>query len=88
MTILADELEGDSRTLILNDINKMKSLAKESSDEEGEEASIELMTVAFTRMAEEVQVLIDTRTKEMEESRDEALEANEQRSKFFCKYES
>ena len=84
MTILADELEGDSRTLILNDINKMKSLAKESSDEEGEEASIELMTVAFTRMAEEVQVLIDTRTKEMEESRDEALEANEQRSKFFA----
>jgi signal transduction histidine kinase/CheY-like chemotaxis protein len=62
----------------------MKSLAKESSDEEGEEASIELMTVAFTRMAEEVQVLIDTRTKEMEESRDEALEANEQRSKFFA----
>ncbi len=84
MTILADELEGDSRTLILNDINKMQSLAKESSDEEGEEASIELMTVAFTRMAEEVQVLIDTRTKEMEESRDEALEANEQRSKFFA----
>jgi CheY-like chemotaxis protein/nitrogen-specific signal transduction histidine kinase len=35
-------------------------------------------------MAEEVQVLIDTRTKEMEESRDEALEANEQRSKFFA----
>ena len=35
MTILADELEGDSRTLILNDINKMQSLAKESSDEEG-----------------------------------------------------
>ena len=34
-------------------------------DREGEEASIELMTVAFTRMAEEVQVLIDTRTKEM-----------------------
>ena len=79
MTILADELEGDSRTLILNDINKMQSLAKESSDEEGEEASIELMTVAFTRMAEEVQVLIDTRTKEMEESRDEALRTNEQR---------
>tara|TARA_Y100000816_G_scaffold45954_1_gene28785 strand:+ start:702 stop:3689 length:2988 start_codon:yes stop_codon:yes gene_type:complete len=84
MSILADELEGDSRTLILNDINKMQSLAQESSQDKGEEASVELMTVAFTRMADEVQVLIDTRTKEMEESRDEALEANEQRSKFFA----
>ena len=88
MSILADELEGDSRTLILNDINKMQNLAQESSQDKGEEASVELMTVAFTRMADEVQVLIDTRTKEMEESRDEALEANEQRSKFFCQYES
>ena len=84
MSILADELEGDSRTLILNDINKMQNLAQESSQDKGEEASVELMTVAFTRMADEVQVLIDTRTKEMEESRDEALEANEQRSKFFA----
>ena len=31
MSILADELEGDSRTLILNDINKMQNLAQESS---------------------------------------------------------
>ena len=84
MSILADELEGDSRTLILNDINRMQNLAQESSEEKGEDASVELMTVAFTRMADEVQVLIDTRTKEMEESRDDALEANEQRSKFFA----
>ena len=65
MSILADELEGDSRTLILNDINKMQNLAQESSQDKGEEASVELMTVAFTRMADEVQVLIDTRTKEL-----------------------
>ena len=58
MSILADELEGDSRTLILNDINKMQNLAQESSQDKGEEASVELMTVAFTRMADEVQVLI------------------------------
>ena len=42
------------------------------------------MTMAFSRMADEVQVLIDSRTKEMEESRDEAQEANEQKSKFFA----
>jgi signal transduction histidine kinase/CheY-like chemotaxis protein len=84
MSILADELEGDSRTLILNDIKKMQDLADNSDEASSEDASVELMTLAFSRMADEVQVLIDSRTKEMEESRDEAQEANEQKSKFFA----
>ena len=84
MSILADELEGDSRTLILNDIKKMQDLAAETEEGSSEDKSVELMTLAFSRMADEVQVLIDSRTKEMEESRDEAQEANEQKSKFFA----
>ena len=84
MSILADELEGDSRTLILNDIKKMQDLASETDEKSSEDKSVELMTLAFSRMADEVQVLIDSRTKEMEESRDEAQEANEQKSKFFA----
>ena len=84
MSILADELEGDSRTLILNDIKKMQDLASDNEEESSEDKSVELMTMAFSRMADEVQVLIDSRTKEMEESRDEAQEANEQKSKFFA----
>ena len=84
MSILADELEGDSRTLILNDIKKMQDLATDNEEESSEDKSVELMTMAFSRMADEVQVLIDSRTKEMEESRDEAQEANEQKSKFFA----
>jgi signal transduction histidine kinase/CheY-like chemotaxis protein len=62
----------------------MQDLATDNEEESSEDKSVELMTMAFSRMADEVQVLIDSRTKEMEESRDEALEANEQRSKFFA----
>ena len=62
----------------------MQDLATDNEEESSEDKSVELMTMAFSRMADEVQVLIDSRTKEMEESRDEAQEANEQKSKFFA----
>ena len=72
MTALADQLDGSARTLILNDIKKMKELADSSDRNSSEEASVELMLVAFSRMSDEVNGLIDARTNEMETARDEA----------------
>jgi len=83
MSHLADQLEGGARTLILNDIEKMRNLAKEET-ERGEEASVELMLLAFTRMSDEVNALIEARTGEMEKARDEAVDAKGQTSRFFA----
>ena len=47
----------------------MRNLALEET-ERGEEASVELMLLAFTRMSDEVNALIDARTGEMEKARD------------------
>ena len=52
MLALADQLDGSARTLILNDIKKMKDLADNSDRNSSEEASVELMLVAFSRMLE------------------------------------
>ena len=83
MSHLADQLEGDARTLILNDIEKMRNLVKEET-ERGEEASVELMLLAFTRMSDEVNALIEARTSEMEKARDEAVDAKGETSRFFA----
>ena len=72
MSFLADRLEGDAKILILEDIKKMQLLAKKSDAESTEDASVELMSLAFSRMSDEVSSLISARTKEMETSRDEA----------------
>jgi len=84
MSSLADQLDGSARTLILNDIKKMKDLADNSDRNASEEASVELMLVAFSRMSDEVGGLIDARTGEMETARDEAREASDQKTKFFA----
>ena len=84
MTALADQLDGNARTLILNDIKKMKELADSSDRNSSEEASVELMLVAFSRMSDEVNGLIDARTSEMENARDEARDASDQKTKFFA----
>ena len=84
MTALADQLDGNARTLILNDIKKMNELAESSDRNSSEEASVELMLVAFSRMSDEVNGLIDARTSEMELARDEARSANDQKTKFFA----
>ena len=84
MTTLADQLDGNARTLILNDIKKMNELAESSDRNSSEEASVELMLVAFSRMSDEVNGLIDARTSEMELARDEARSANDQKTKFFA----
>ena len=83
MSHLADQLEGDAKTLILNDIGKMRELEKQET-ERGEEASVELMLLAFTRMADEVNALINARTSEMEKARDEAIDAKGETSRFFA----
>ena len=84
MTALADQLDGSARTLILNDIKKMRELADSSDRNSSEEASVELMLVAFSRMSDEVNGLIDARTNEMETARDEARDASDQKTKFFA----
>ena len=84
MSALADQLDGSARTLILNDIKKMKDLADNSDRNSREEASVELMLVAFSRMSDEVNGLIDARTGEMETARDEARDASDQKTKFFA----
>ena len=84
MSALADQLDGSARTLILNDIKKMKDLADNSDRNSSEEASVALMLVAFSRMSDEVNGLIDARTGEMETARDEARDASDQKTKFFA----
>ena len=84
MTALADQLDGSARTLILNDIKKMNELADNADRNSSEEASVELMLVAFSRMSDEVNGLIDARTSEMETARDEARDASDQKKKFFA----
>ncbi len=84
MSKLAGQLEGDARTLIVNDLEKMKKLAESSDKNSSEEASVELMLIAFSRMSDEVNALIDARTHEMETARDEARDASDQKTKFFA----
>src|SRR6056300_442969 len=84
MTALADQLDGSARTLILNDIKRMNELADSADRNSSEEASVELMLVAFSRMSDEVNSLIDARTSEMETARDEARDASDQKTKFFA----
>ena len=84
MSFLADQLEGDAQKLILEDVEKMTELAKKGDDVDSEEASVELMSLAFSRMSDEVNALIAARTTEMESSRDEARDANEEKTRFFA----
>ena len=84
MTKLSEQLEGDARTLIINDIKKMNELVENSDESSSEEASVELMLIAFSRMSDEVNALIEARTHEMEVARDEARDASDQKTKFFA----
>ena len=81
---LAEKLEGDAKSLIAKDITNMKKLVSETSDENAEEASVEMMEIAFSRMSDEVNALIDLKTKEMATARDEAREASSAKSRFFA----
>lgn len=71
MEILASELEGGAKDLMLDDIDHMRSEVESGDDEAKERASIELMGVAFSRMSDEVSSLINARTEELVRTRDE-----------------
>ena len=71
MEILASELEGGAKDLMLEDIEHMRSEVESGDDAAKEHASIELMGVAFSRMSDEVSSLINARTEELVRTRDE-----------------
>ena len=62
----------------------MSELARTGDKEGNEEASVELMSLAFSRMSDEVGALITARTSEMETSRDDANQANAEKTRFFA----
>ena len=82
MRTLGSQVEGEARTMILQDIEQMEKLS--SSGYDNDENSIKLTSVAFERMSDEVSALITARTGEMESARDEANEANKAKSKFLA----
>jgi signal transduction histidine kinase len=82
---LADKLDGEARNLMLGDIKRMNELSEQESEgDTREDASIEMMSLAFSRMSDEVLQLIDAKTEDMKSARDEAITANANRSQFFA----
>ncbi|MEK9653329.1 MAG: SpoIIE family protein phosphatase [Betaproteobacteria bacterium] len=71
MALLADELEGSARALLIEEISEMQNELNAGSEEAREKASIEMMSRAFSRMSDEVVALISARTSELVEARDE-----------------
>jgi len=76
MRLLADQLDGEAKRLILSDVAKMQHIANSRPKEGSEDASVELMSVAFSRMSEEVVTLLDARTQEMQQAYEQASTAN------------
>ena len=62
MASLAEQLEGQDRDMLKEEISAMRDTVSSGSDEEKERASIEVMSKAFSRMSDEVGTLIDART--------------------------
>ncbi len=82
---LAEELEGEAKALLLTDIERLRELAVSQQDDAGQGADgAELMSLAFEKMSDQVAVLIEARTEELEIARDEAGEANLAKSKFLA----
>jgi serine phosphatase RsbU (regulator of sigma subunit) len=71
MEILAGQLEGGAKELMIQDIEHMRDQVDTGDDTTKERASIELMSVAFSRMSDEVSSLINARTEELVRTRDE-----------------
>ncbi len=92
MKVLSTQLDGEAKALLEEDIRHMeimgekieKNLAEQAETEEAESQSNELIAVAFERMSEQVVSLINARTAEMEDARDEAREASLAKSKFLA----
>ena len=71
MSLLADQLEGQARSMLKQEISDMQNSVSSGSDEEKERASIEIMSRAFSKMSDEVSTLIDARTHELVAAKDE-----------------
>ena len=71
MSLLAEQLEGQARDMLTQEITVMRESVSSGSDEEKERASIEVMSQAFSRMSDEVSTLIDARTHELVAAKDE-----------------
>jgi len=74
MASLSNQLQGDAKKLLEADIERMKSLTETEDFEQAEEASAELMSIAVSRMSDEVVALIEARTGEIKS----ALDRNEE----------
>ncbi|GIS19724.1 MAG: hypothetical protein CM15mP120_16400 [Pseudomonadota bacterium] len=68
---------------MVGDIARMKGVVEQESEGDREDSSIEMMSLAFTRMSDEVNQLIKAKTADMEAARDEAISANANRAQFF-----
>jgi len=71
MSALSEQLEGDARKLLLKEINEMREALSSGTDTQKEEASIEIMSKAFSKMSDEVGTLIDARTHDLVVAKDE-----------------
>ena len=71
MSALSEQLEGDARTMLMSEIDDMRTALSSGTDEEKERASIEVMSKAFSKMSDEVATLIDARTHELVVAKDE-----------------
>jgi serine phosphatase RsbU (regulator of sigma subunit) len=78
MRLLADQLEGEAKRLILSDVAKMQQIANSRPKEGSEDASVDLMSMAFSRMSQEVVTLLDARTDEMRQAYEQASNANQE----------
>ncbi len=84
MSTLSDQLDGEARSMILADIEKIRSMSADLSGQEEDSVDAGLISLAFGRMSDQVTALIEARTKELEDARDEASEANLAKSKFLA----
>ena len=85
MDRLAQELDGDARALLQSDIENLRKLSDSRVTELDEiDDGSQLMSLAFEKMSDQVTVLIEARTAELEKARDEAGEANLAKSKFLA----
>jgi serine phosphatase RsbU (regulator of sigma subunit) len=71
MSVLSQQLEGNARDMLVQEIMDMRDKLSSGNDEDKEQASIEMMSRAFSKMSEEVSTLIDARTQELVVARDE-----------------
>ena len=59
MSALSQQLEGNARDMLVQEITEMKGKLSSGNDEDKEQASIEMMSRAFSKMSEEVSTLIE-----------------------------